>query len=237
MSYVRHMKLHRYLPNATFKCGIANCSLVFKSFNAFKSHSYRYHNERQPVALAQLCSNVTDLTCHIECCSVHCEDLAGFFSHLKSHLKEGTAVTCPFKQCKKTYSVLSTFTSHLSRCHKGKTEHSLIETIVQITGASQGSSLESMVHSEDRCEADNSNQMTVDEICPEHVVDDEMFLKNLSLFYLKLQAKLLLPASVIQAIIEGFQEIHDMSLSNMLNKLKEKLILLGVTDRHRKSGR
>jgi hypothetical protein len=67
LAYVRHMKLHRNLPNATFKCGIASCCLVFKSFNAFKSHSYRYHNERQPVAVAQLCS--TDLTCHIECCN------------------------------------------------------------------------------------------------------------------------------------------------------------------------
>ncbi|XP_058617942.1 uncharacterized protein LOC131531278 isoform X1 [Onychostoma macrolepis] len=40
----------------------------------------------------------------------------------------------------------------------------------------------------------------------------------------------MLPTSVIQTIIEGLQDIHDISLSNLLCKLKDKLILLGVPE-------
>ncbi len=60
--------------------------------------------------------------------------------------------------------------------------------------------------------------------------DESLFLKNLALFYLKLQAKLLLPSSVIQTIIEDIQEIHDISQSHLLFKLKEKLVTLGVSE-------
>ncbi len=60
--------------------------------------------------------------------------------------------------------------------------------------------------------------------------DESLFLKNVALFYLKLQAKLLLPSSVIQIIIEDIQEIHDISQSHLLFKLKEKLVTLGVSE-------
>ncbi len=61
-------------------------------------------------------------------------------------------------------------------------------------------------------------------------VDEELFLKNLSMFYLKLQAKLLLPASVIQTIIEEVQEVHDFAQLHLFSKLKEKLAVHGVAD-------
>ncbi|XP_036442670.1 uncharacterized protein LOC118819121 [Colossoma macropomum] len=61
-------------------------------------------------------------------------------------------------------------------------------------------------------------------------VDEALFFKNLTLFYLKLQAKLLLPASVIKTVIEGFEEIHDLGQSHVFAKLTEKLTLLGTDD-------
>lgn len=61
-------------------------------------------------------------------------------------------------------------------------------------------------------------------------VDEDLFLKNLSLFYFKLQAKLLLPATVIQTIIEEVQEVHDVAQLHLFSKLKEKLSGLGVPD-------
>lgn len=174
-----------------------------------------------------------DLTCHVEYCAVHCDDLISFLSHLKTHLKEGTGVTCPFKQCKRTFTVLSTFTSHLSRCHKGRAEQNLLETIVQNT---EGHSEETppvtsvVCHLDDRCNDTPSNDAMIGHLDAENTEED-LFLQNLALFYLKLQAKMLLPSSVIQTVIEGFQEIHDMSQLNQMNKLHEKLISLGVPER------
>lgn len=40
----------------------------------------------------------------------------------------------------------------------------------------------------------------------------------------------MLPSSVIQAILKYFQEIHDISQSHLLFKLKEKLVALGVPE-------
>lgn len=53
---------------------------------------------------------------------------------------------------------------------------------------------------------------------------------KISLFYLKLQAKLLLPATTIQTIIEGYQDVHDISLTNLLNNLSDKLTVLGAPE-------
>ncbi|XP_013879329.1 uncharacterized protein LOC106528650 isoform X2 [Austrofundulus limnaeus] len=234
-TYVKHMKLHRNLPNVSFKCGMTTCNMAFKNFNAFKSHSYRYHKQ-QPATMAPVYTN--DLTCHVEYCAVHCDDLISFLSHLKTHVKEGTGVTCPFKQCKRTFTILSTFTSHLSRCHKGRTEQNLLENIVQKSNDTEGHSQETssvsnvVCHSVDRCNDKPSNDAMIEllDVDAENT-DEDLFLQNLALFYLKLQAKMLLPSSVIQTVIEGFQEIHDMSQLNQMNKLHEKLILLGVPER------
>lgn len=48
-------------------------------------------------------------------------------------------------------------------------------------------------------------------------------LKNLALFYLKLQAKLLLPATTVQCIAEEFQEVHSSGMKHVLSKVEEKL--------------
>lgn len=48
--------------------------------------------------------------------------------------------------------------------------------------------------------------------------------------YLKLQAKFILPASVIQAIIKDYQQMQDISQSDLLFKLKEKLVNLGLAE-------
>ncbi|KAL0152015.1 hypothetical protein M9458_052681, partial [Cirrhinus mrigala] len=59
--------------------------------------------------------------------------------------------------------------------------------------------------------------------------NEDVFLKNLSLFYLKLQAKLLLPSSVIQTIIEEVQGIHDLTQAHIFSNLKDRLSELGLS--------
>lgn len=53
--------------------------------------------------------------------------------------------------------------------------------------------------------------------------DENLFLRNLALFYLKLQAKHLLPSSVIQYIAEEFQNIHTLGLRFSIQKLTDSL--------------
>ena len=54
-------------------------------------------------------------------------------------------------------------------------------------------------------------------------VDESVYLNSLALFYLKLQAKLLLPGSTIQNIIEEFQDVHDIGMSYLFGRLGDKI--------------
>lgn len=58
--------------------------------------------------------------------------------------------------------------------------------------------------------------------------EHESFLHNLAQFYLKMHAKMQLPASTIQCIIEGFQHVYTSSLADFFDKLKEKLLELNI---------
>lgn len=80
------------------------------------------------------------------------------------------------------------------------------------------------------CEPTTSSNMSGDQDVCSETADEGLFTKHLALFYLKLQAKLLLPSSVIQTIIEDFQNVHDISQSHLLYKLNEKLVTIGVPE-------
>lgn len=213
VAYVKHMRNHKNTPNLTFKCVLPDCSWTFQNFSTFKSHTYR-HN--------LLC--LAELTCHVDFCSARCETLTAFYSHLKTHIREGKPVACPYRHSSKSFTVLSTFTSHMSRKHKNGTEENLVESVVNPDVSHESEQNQSDIQIDPPSDAGDEQ-----EIYPE-IVDESQFFENLALFYLKLQAKCLLPSSVSQTIIEDFQEIHDISQSHLLFKLKERLITLGISE-------
>lgn len=47
-------------------------------------------------------------------------------------------------------------------------------------------------------------------------VDGDVFMTNLALFYLRMQAKMLLPATTISALIAEFQELHTNGITHVL---------------------
>jgi len=74
-------------------------------------------------------------------------------------------------------------------------------------------------------DTDGVEQDTFDES-----VDEDQFLRHLVLFDLKLQSKCLIPSSTVQIIVDHLQEIHEMSHSHLLFKLREKLSALAVAE-------
>lgn len=129
--------------------------------------------------------------------------------------------------------MISTFTSHLSRKHKKYSEESLLDSILEAPvnlDSNFNEAFERDQHFHMDCEPTTSSNMSGDhDVCSE-TADETLFMKNLALFCLKLQAKLLLPSSVIQTIIEDFQNVHDISQSHLLYKLNEKLVTIGVPE-------
>jgi len=61
-------------------------------------------------------------------------------------------------------------------------------------------------------------------------VDTDGFMNNLAMFYLRMQAKMLLPASTIQTLIEEIQEVHTTGLTHLLSRMHEELTKLNVPE-------
>uniref|UniRef100_A0A3B3D7K5 C2H2-type domain-containing protein n=1 Tax=Oryzias melastigma TaxID=30732 RepID=A0A3B3D7K5_ORYME len=118
-------------------------------------------------------------------------------------------VLCPFEGCSKYFRVRTSFSSHISRKHMlSKSVHE--ERPQEICYADRIQGQDTVNTLEDK---DSQN-------------DEEKFLNQLAMFYLKMQAKMLLPASTIQCIIEEFQDLHSYGLHNVLDKLSDKLHLM-----------
>lgn len=235
LSYCQHMKMHSHVPNANFKCGIPDCPRRFKKFAAFKAHIFRDHKNRDTKMSAEQLGNAYTLICDIGVCQERCSDLRNFILHLKSHIKEGTRVPCPFK-CNKSFSFASTLTSHISRNHRNSSSDRFRHNILHLNFSVQ------RPHGEEYNVAEDSNALSdsfmdcgdgeeqVDIALLPDNANESLFLKNMALFYLKLQAKHILPSSVIQSVIEGLQDIHDISQSHLLHRVSEKLTTLGISE-------
>jgi len=113
----------------------------------------------------------------------------------------------------------------VSRQHKDYSEGILVESIASTSSTGD--------RNDEGCDTqlENPSQSSDEdmEVYPERA-DEGEFVRHLALFYLKLQAKLLLPSSTIQTIIEHYQEIHDINQSHLLSKLNEKLTSLGLSE-------
>lgn len=149
--------------------------------------------------------------------------------HLKQHLKKNEKISCPINGCSKSFTVYSTFTSHLSRKHHGVCNPSVISSNVSQEGIDLASISEAPRN--DLLDEGNVNDYVMD--CEDFEFDNDeiekRFLESLALFYLKLEGKYLLPASTIQVIVSEFEEYHEMSQNVMLKRVCDKLALHSVT--------
>ena len=212
--YVLHCRVHRNAPRCIFKCFGADCKRTFCTYAAFKAHFYRVHNESASSVTSK--AVVTDFQCAIPLCEHQCHTVTELISHLKEHLVEGRPVACPVSGCKNTFSVKSSFTAHMSRKHRACSVDSISdmyrETICQSS---------SVIACEDASQS--SNDATINESIELPQNFNETFLRNLCLFYLKLQGQLLLPASTIQTIVEEMQNVHELGQDYTLSKLHSLL--------------
>ena len=53
-------------------------------------------------------------------CSREYADVKRLVSHLSDHIQESLTVTCPFDGCSKTFNIKTSFSSHISRYHRGR---------------------------------------------------------------------------------------------------------------------
>lgn len=124
------MKVHSNVPNCSFTCGIPDCSRAFTTFSAIKSHLYRDHRRYQRShSRVRFDQTDTTLIYQLEYCHFTCTSLKDLIRHLKDHIDEGREIKCPFRSCERTFTVKSTFASHISRTHKNSQPEHLYEAV------------------------------------------------------------------------------------------------------------
>ena len=135
------------------------------------------------------------------------------------------------QNCSKDFRVRSSFASHLNWKHKTISSSPCSQTstsATNITSTCMNTSADLDIGHTFETIFDNDNDNTNDE------VDTDDFMNNLTMYYLRMQAKMFLPASTIQALIEEIQEVHNTGLTHLLSRMHKELNL-NVPERDIKS--
>ncbi len=207
--------MHRNELRCLFKCVGANCSKTFNTYSAFKGHFYRVHNAPAPQAAVAV---AVDLKCAVSLCARYFYTVKELVSHLNDHIGEGRSVLYPVSGFKHVFTKKSSFTSHVCRKHKACSPDS-IDDMYRDTRPQSPDVITSTDDSEDTHEAMPTASAASDK--PEN--DSQSYLRNMCLFYPKLQGQLLIPASTIQTIVEEMQNVHDLGQAYTLTKLSSLL--------------
>lgn len=212
--YVDHWRIHRNVHNVDFPCAYINCRRRFINYNTFKSHVIRDHS----FSKSNETSKNVSLNCSLPLCkNLFFADLPSLISHIKKHIDAGIKLKCPYSNCSFSFLNKSSFTSHLSRYHRNWG----IDALSQNYFASQNESpLCDNETSASSSSFENNNGGTYPVYKPTSL---DNFSKDMGLFYLKLQAKKLVPISTIQLINDEIQKINDSHIEILSENLKSKL--------------
>ncbi|XP_028416452.1 uncharacterized protein LOC114540531 [Dendronephthya gigantea] len=219
-AYANHYRLHSNEANVTFPCAVKNCARRFRTYSAFKSHVTRDHENARREGSNTVSS--APIQCQCSFCSKFLQSIKDLIAHQKDHITQGVEVTCPFNGCNSKFKIKSSFTSHLSRRHKNPANREVSsELLVHVNSqATNNTSNLSQFDGFDSGETSNNDNLENDDT-QEDI--SELFVKNLALFYLKLNAKYHVPASTIQKIIQEMQAMHNMSQTHLKHHIKTKL--------------
>ena len=207
-------RIHRNEPRCVFKCESTDCRQTFCTYASFKCHFYRTHN----VPVLSVSANtgtaiISNFIRAMSLCSDRFQAVHKLFVHLKN-LVEGRSVKCPVAGCQSTFTLKSSFTAHLSRKHPQCSVNNINYIYREIAPQSSATACEEASQTLDGATEESTE-------LPHNL--DETFLRNVCLFYLKLQGQLLLPVSTIQITVEDTQNLHEFGLDYTLSKLNSLL--------------
>ena len=156
--------------------------------------------------------------CQLFACGEKFRNSKEIIFYVKKHVREGFLMKCPFVDCLKSYKVVSSFTSHLSRQH-----HSLsIVTADSMQDGSKNSDERISLISPDRSFASSADDQTSAE-----AVDSSLQPVNLSQryvsFLMSLQYQHLIPASTISKIVSAINALLECFQNQLKDSVKTSL--------------
>lgn len=214
---LNHISLkHAHEPDLRLSCTIPNdsgsqlCCKVFRSLAAYKAHLYRAHRSLLSKSRPGLTSNMDFKIC-CPVCLDKLDSLRSLTTHYNSHCSDGIVVKCVMKYCEAEFSVLSSYTSHMSRNHGNCTIDSVKQELMQYSQNESFSAYESNPSDDDDCYDDGHS---------DERDTGRDFTRNIAMMFLKLQELYSLPSSTLQMIIEDFTDAVEVSESQTVEKIK-----------------
>ncbi|XP_072048208.1 uncharacterized protein [Amphiura filiformis] len=238
--YVNHCRSHIHDRNSRFPCCVPTCIRTCYTYKGLTSHIAREHNDyfttyRPNQLQANEYRNVgITVRCTLEFCQRKCSDLKELLAHSKEHLTGGLRVSCPFSQCDKLFNKKSSFSSHISRCHKNYCVQDVNPLYIIDQNIIVGPEVGVLQH--DHAGAQDPQQQDLHD--DQNTFDNEdwssddndtdepgiaQYTKYIAIFLLKLQAKYMIPDSTIQVIVDEMHFLQQCSLDHITRFIKSKL--------------
>jgi len=189
--------------------------------------------------------------CTVDICKKEFYNFYELVKHLKFHIKKKEQIVCPYSQCKNKYTVVSSFTGHMSKMHRkcsyntGNVQEShdnddAMESTSEFFEPLNEASTESIILSNNCRELrseinDQINASSIEELedvgneVYNTAIESNLFTENVAQFYLKLECQYLLSATTIQYIITEVSKLHEETQKIIKNKLTEWLATEGIS--------
>lgn len=216
---------------------VKRCS--FRLEVSLRSHLFRTHKVFRGVKTDSLCYTSrtvnTKFICSLSLCMKEFDSSRAIIKHLKCHIRQKEKIKCPFRDCKKEYDKVHSFTGHLSKKHRISAGNTSCLTLINTCSISD---CENLTLNEN-C-IDEQSKLLVNSISD--VYDDtqqirnstDLFLLNVAQLFLKLECQLLVPMSSLQTIVSGtlntYEQSQEIVKSNLKTRLREECILADQID-------
>ncbi|XP_039315484.1 uncharacterized protein LOC105205425 isoform X2 [Solenopsis invicta] len=224
----KHLDHHIYHRNITYfyYCGYDRCKKCFQSGTYLRAHLRRTHGLHSKkhetfLSIAFSADERGKFVCTINICKKKFDNFHLLIKHLKKHINKNQQIQCPFRNCKRRYFVLSSFTSHISKIHKNRYDQAEIVTVENPVVESEESLNNTLLEIDDQ-----PNMIVQHEPYNAQYDADEsdLFLKNVGQFYLKLENRKM-PLFKVESPIHKRIMIKANSISEIIEIAIKKLKL------------
>ena len=250
--HIYHQRIHANASNFVYNCPFPRCARVCRTFTAVSSHLC-YHTTRRDELIGE------PAKCKCQYCDLEIDSNKVYVKHLKDHLDEGFAVTCPLKSdnCSRQEAFHSklVYSSHLSQCHPGwrsdcstsalasednETAHAGQVNLIPEGGNSQDFQGEDS-HEMDPHQMEESARDFYDEggvsssssssdLYGQGMFTHDQIVKHLASFYALLEGKLLVPQSTVDIIARQLSFISEILQDKMKEDLAISLRSVGLSE-------
>ncbi|KAL7291766.1 hypothetical protein TKK_0014552 [Trichogramma kaykai] len=231
-NFSSHRNIH-YNITKNINCGYEGCKKMFGQEPHLKVHLIRNHGislKDNSLTHSKDCSDERGkFICTVELCKKEHNSFQTLIIHLKEHIRDQELITCPYRDCDKQYSILSSFTGHLTKKHKNRTPDT-----------------EKDLSAEDNCNnVDVPSDIDIEQ-ADSHAIHDvpsttddlsgttndsagssnlsiDLFHTNIAQLYLKLESEFLVPNSTIQHIVTANNAIDEQRLDILKSRLFQRL--------------